>query len=206
MDIHQDQPPKNFNFFQLACLPALITILILLLALGEPSSSELLQFDRNNILAGEYWRLITGHFVHLGWQHVLMNLLGLALIWALFGQRYDNFKWLITITVSALFISAGLLLFDKELIWYVGFSGVLHGMFVAGAIASICAGYRAEIILVILLSLKLVWEQIEGALPGSAEFAGGNVVVNAHLYGAIAGLIIAIGIFIAEKYADSSSK
>jgi hypothetical protein len=75
--------------------------------------------------------------------------------------------------------------------WYVGLSGVLHGLFVAGALASLAAGYRAELLLLGLLVVKLAWEQVHGALPGSEGFAGGTVLVESHLFGAIAGLFAA---------------
>jgi len=45
-------------------------------------------------------------------------------------------------------------------------------------------------LLLALIIGKLAWEQVAGALPGSESVAGGNVVVNAHLYGAIGGAII----------------
>ena len=39
---------------------------------------------------------------------------------------------------------------------------------------------------------KLSWEQFDGALPGSESVAGGLVVVDAHLYGALAGALLGI--------------
>ena len=143
-------------------------------------------------MAGEIWRLISGHFVHLGWKHLAMNIAGLILIWLLFGRLLSNRNWAALIMVNALFISIGFLVLNKDLNWYVGLSGVLHGMFVCGAIASIVSGYRAEIALLLAVVAKLIWEQLQGAVPGSASFAGGDVVVDAHLYGAIIGAVCAI--------------
>jgi membrane associated rhomboid family serine protease len=42
----------------------------------------------------------------------------------------------------------------------------------------------------LLVCGKLLWEQAVGPLPGSAEVAGGKVIVDAHLYGAIGGLVL----------------
>ena len=119
------------------------------------------------------------------------NIAGLLLIWLLFGRLISTLKWALCIIINALFISIGFIIFNKDLNWYVGLSGVLHGMFVCGAIASLVQGYRAEALLLILLIGKLIWEQLQGALPGSAVFAGGDVVVDAHLYGAIIGAVSA---------------
>jgi len=41
----------------------------------------------------------------------------------------------------------------------------------------------------LLLGLKLAWEQLAGPLPGSEALSGGPVVVDAHLYGTSAGLL-----------------
>ena len=42
--------------------------------------------------------------------------------------------------------------------------------------------------LVLLLAAKLFWEYMNGPLPGSESMTGGRVIVEAHLYGAMAGL------------------
>ena len=172
-------------------VPLTIILVSFAFALGGASSNLWFRYDRDAIMDGEIWRIITGHFVHLGWKHFIMNIAGLILIWLLFGRLMTTWKWVVCIIVNALFISIGFILFNKDLNWYVGLSGVLHGMFVCGAIASIVTGYRAESVLLLLLVGKLIWEQLQGALPGSASFAGGDVVVDAHLYGAIIGLVCA---------------
>ncbi len=38
--------------------------------------------------------------------------------------------------------------------------------------------------------VKLVWEGVMGPMPGSESTAGGPVVVQAHLYGSVGGLMI----------------
>jgi rhomboid family GlyGly-CTERM serine protease len=179
------------NLIHNNAVPLTIIAVTLVLAVGGSTASHWFRYDRDAIMAGELWRLITGHFVHLGWKHFFMNIAGLILIWVLFGRLLTTWKWAVCILVSALFISIGLIVLNPELRWYVGLSGVLHGMFVCGAIASIAMGYRAEVLLLVLLIAKLVWEQLQGAIPGSAAFAGGDVVVDAHLYGAIIGVVCA---------------
>jgi len=177
----EDHNSKHITNKHFIGLPVSIVLLVGILAILGPDITHWLRYDRQAILNGELWRLITGHIVHLGWKHSLMNIIGLTLIWILFGRLLKLSNWLLIIFISALGISLGFLVFNPDLSWYVGLSGVLHAMFVAGAVASVYSGHRAEMLLLALITAKLIWEQLQGALPGSEEFAGGNVVVEAHL-------------------------
>ena len=180
-----NQPPINI-IFQFA-LPLIIALLVMGLALGGESATLLLRFERINIENGEIWRLLTANFVHLGWSHALLNVAGLALIWSLFGQRLSQTGWSIILISSLLGTTLGLLLFNPTLSWYVGLSGALHGLFIAGCVAEIKLKYRFGIVLLVILVGKILWEQFQGPLPGTSDAAGGPVIVDAHLYGALAG-------------------
>jgi rhomboid family GlyGly-CTERM serine protease len=154
--------------------------------IGGPGLALLLRYQRDAILSGEVWRLLTAHIIHLGWEHLALNIAGLALLWLMFARQLSIGRWSIVVIGSGLGVSAGLLAFNPELQWYVGMSGLLHGMFVAGAVAGVLAGNRFEWALLFLVAVKLVWEHIAGA---TEQIVGGSVVVDSHLYGAIAGLI-----------------
>jgi membrane associated rhomboid family serine protease len=69
---------------------------------------------------------------------------------------------------------------------------VLHGLLVAGLFAGAMQRDREAVVLSILVIAKLVWEQAVGPLPGSESTAGGAVIVDAHLYGAVGGLLGAL--------------
>lgn len=173
-------------------LPLALVLISTLLALAADSTTELLRYQAADVKAGEIWRLLSANLVHLGWGHTLMNLLGLGLIWGLFWNCFSQRQWLIITLVSGLSVSLGLLVLNPNLVWYVGLSGVLHGLFVAGALGAIRRGDRRETILLAAIVGKLLWEQSFGALPGSADMAGGPVVVDSHLYGAIGGALVAL--------------
>lgn len=158
-----------------------------------------MRYDREAIFSGELWRLLTGNLAHLGWSHLLMNLAGLILICILFGKRLNRLTWAVISLVSALFVTVGLLIFSPLTSWYVGLSGMLHGLLIAGIFANIARGYKLEYLLLFVIIGKLFWEQWQGPLPGSESLAGGNVVVNSHLYGGIAGLISGIYIWVTHK-------
>lgn len=159
-------------------------------ALIGSDASQWLRYDRNAILAGQLWRVITGHFTHLGWSHLAMNLAGLALIWAIFGSHISWRRWLMILLVGAAGTSMGLLLLNPQLRWYVGLSGVLHTLFIAGCLAELKNHRWDSWILLSLVIAKLLYEQVWGPVPGSESTAGGNVVVDAHLYGAVFGFLM----------------
>lgn len=148
---------------------------------------EWLRFDRVLIHQGEYWRMLTAHLTHLGWNHLVLNMAGLAIIMLFFGHYQSSFYWSTAMLWLALLCSAGLLL-DGQLQRYVGLSGVLHGLFIIGGRLEYRRYRLSGLVLLLLLTGKLIWEQLYGALPGSESMAGGRVAVNAHLYGALAGI------------------
>lgn len=151
---------------------------------------EALRFDREAIEGGAWWRLISGNFVHLGASHLIMNLAGLALVVALVWSHFDAVEWALLTLFSSLLVGLGLYLLNPEIDWYVGFSGTLHGLIVAGCLADLRDYPRSAGLLLALVAGKLLWEQFAGALPGSESTAGGRVVVDAHLYGAIGGAVL----------------
>lgn len=187
-------PAAPLRWLQDYGLPALLTLASLLIALLGDNAAVALRYERAPILAGEVWRLITGHLVHLSWSHLWLNLGGLALIWFLFHRQLSAGTWWLVLLVSSLTVSGGFLLFDPDLGWYVGLSGVLHGLFMAGLIVGLRAGAWGDWLLLSAVVIKLIWEQLYGALPGSTEAAGGNVIVDAHLYGAIGGAAVALAL------------
>jgi hypothetical protein len=89
-------------------------------------------------------------------------------------------------------IDLGFWLLEPQLIWYVGLSGLLHGYLAAGVAAGLPKLQTEDWLIAGFLIVKLGYEQIIGPIPGSTDTAGGNVVVAAHLYGAIAGLLVGL--------------
>ena len=160
---------------------------ILILGLTGEHGRILMRYDRAGLAGGEAWRLLTAHLVHLDLRHALLNCCGLALMWALFARDYTGRQWLLVILGAMLAIDAGLWLFDSTVQWYVGSSGVLHGVMAAGALAHLRRREPDGWVLTAFLAAKLTWEQWVGPLP----LATGVVVVDAHLYGVIGGAVVA---------------
>jgi rhomboid family GlyGly-CTERM serine protease len=165
-----------------------VCVLLCLPTLGGEPARLLLRYERAGLAAGQWWRLLTGHLVHLDLHHALLNSVGLALMWALFEPDYTPRKWLAIIAGSIAAIDAGLWLRDSTVLWYVGSSGALHGVMAAGTLAHLRNGERDGVWLAAILLLKLAYEQSVGALPLSGH---DPVVVDAHLYGVLGGLAVA---------------
>jgi rhomboid family GlyGly-CTERM serine protease len=155
---------------------------------GAPAQ-QLLRYHRADIAAGEFWRLATGHFVHLGTTHLLLNIAGLVIVWLLIGTGYSQLGWILVAVLSVVLIDLGFWFLDPGLVWYVGMSGLLHALLVAGIISRVGEAPVESTALGLVVAAKITWEQVAGPLPGSEVSAGGPVVVDAHLYGAIAGII-----------------
>ena len=168
-------------------------------ALQAAGLAGTLRFDRGAIGEGAWWSLLTGNFVHLGWSHLGMNLAGLALVVALVWKRFAARDWALVVVLCSLAVGAGLLWLNPRVLWYVGFSGTLHGLLVAGSIADLRVWPRSAALLLAGIGAKLLWEQLSGALPGSESVAGGLVVVDSHLYGALAGALLGTVLVVAGR-------
>lgn len=168
-------------------VPGLLALACLAFALGGDGAREAARYDREAVLAWELWRLVSAHFVHLGWAHLWMNLAALAVLVLLFDPLLDAADWSGATAASIVLIDAGLLLGHGAIGWYVGLSGVLHGLLVAGALALIAARSHLGWAVLGVTAAKLAYEQWLGPLPLSEGTAGGRVIVAAHLYGAAGG-------------------
>jgi rhomboid family GlyGly-CTERM serine protease len=175
--------------------PAIVVTLLVVLHLAGSELQQALRYDRAAVLAGEWWRLLTGHLVHGDLVHLGWNLGGVLLVWWLFGREYTNLQWLLILLVSTAAVDIGFLWLEPQIGWYVGFSGTLHGCMAAG----LAAWLRRDadwltLSVAALFAAKLAWEYFAGPLP----FTGGTislpVIHEAHAYGAIGGLLCGLAI------------
>ncbi len=141
---------------------------------------------RDALQAGQWWRLLTAHVIHLGYEHAVLDIAGLgvdvgAVHPGLFsGSLVANHRlggdWRRCRTVAAVF--------DHAVV--CGFLRSAPRSAAAGTCAHLRRREPDGWILVLFLIGKLVYEQAQGALPLTA---GGAVIVDAHLYGAVGGAL-----------------
>lgn len=167
------------------CLIAIITAT----ELGGEPVRALLRFDREAIAVGQWWRLLSASFVHLGWYHTMLNILGLIVFALLCPQPQPAIVWLRRLLLISLGMSLALLVFVPDLHRYVGLSGVLHGLFLLGLVPQVRRRDLVAGACLLYLFGKLIYEMWAGA-PLSDEVAiGGPVIVASHLFGTLAALI-----------------
>lgn len=133
----------------------------------------------------EYWRLILCGFNHSGFLHLLLNCYSFYIIGNYVERKYGSLKLLIILLCSILCGSLTFgILSDNQL--SIGLSGGIYGLFIIYVIDAINMGaYRSSSFLImILINLYLNFQA--------------NVAWQAHLGGAIAGLIFYY-MFINEK-------
>ena len=185
-------------------LAALLAVLCI--ALQYAGLDDALRFERSAIANGAWWLLLTGNFVHLGSSHLWMNLAGLVLVVALVWQHFSLLEWLSLIIFCSLTVGVSLWFFNPDVQGYVGFSGTLHGLILAGCLADLRSYPKSAAVLLVLIIGKLTWEQIGGALPGSESVAGGSVLVDAHLYGAIGGAVLGAALLLRARFRMSAHR
>jgi len=179
----QPHPTRNGAL----AVPAAAAAVVIVLALW-PEAFEHLAWDRQAIVAGEAWRVLTGQFVHLGLSHAVLNLAGLGAVVLIFRGDFDGPGWAGTLGASLAGVAVGLQWLSPAVEWYAGLSGALHGLFAAGAVARIRTRRPGGWALALLLGAKLVVEGLFGAPAASAWLTGGPVLVVAHLWGTLGGL------------------
>jgi rhomboid family GlyGly-CTERM serine protease len=182
-----------------------IPAVALAIQVAGPKLWVLLRYDRGAIAAGQWWRIVTGNFVHAGWVHLGLDFSGYFLLWYLFGRTLGARRWWWATLFGSLGVGAGLYLLSPTVRWYVGISGVLHTYWGAGALLAV---ERREFLgrwLLAFLILNVVFEAVWGPLPTSAALLRTPILTVAHLYGTVVGLLLgAVWIVIDRRRARSA--
>jgi len=176
-------------------LPALLLPVALGLLTVLPEGGQVaLAWERNSLVAGEWWRLWTGHAVHHGLPHALVNGVSLSLLglWLVRGGGWRGRALLLAVALAAPLLSLGLLATAPGMGDYRGASGLVAMLMALAAMdawrLARGAGQRglAALVLVLLLG-KVLGEALGVALPGSLP-AGVHNAWQAHALGLLLGL------------------
>ncbi len=166
----------------------LLVCALVLAALGGDPTLEELQYRRVAIQQGELWRALSGHLVHAGPVHLAMNLTALLLVWSLYPGTLAGLQGLALLAWLMAGTSIGLYFTEPSLQWYVGLSGVLHGLVLVAGWRLIRERAVLGASVLLLLAAKLVAETLMHE-SATARLIGVPVIEHAHLCGAGAGAL-----------------
>jgi len=170
-------------------LPLLVIVISVVAFLFE---SNLFHYQRDLFESGDLWRGITSHFLHTNINHLILNVLAVALLWALHGQFYTFRNYCAVFVFTAVMTTLGVHFYSLEITQYVGLSGVLHGLFIWGALKDIEHNDKTGYLLLFGILSKVIYEQIEGPSQDVAELISATVAIDAHLWGTIGGALIGL--------------
>ncbi|HEX3042145.1 MAG TPA: rhomboid family intramembrane serine protease [Solirubrobacterales bacterium] len=141
-----------------------------------------------SVAEGEWYRLVTSGFLHLGILHIGFNMFLLLILGRLLEPALGTPRFLALYFASLLAGSFGALVLDPNSLT-VGASGAVFGL--AGAVFVIARGRGMDQLageIGFLIVFNLVW-----------SFAASNISVGGHVGGLIGGTICALAIVAGEK-------
>ena len=177
---------RNSPDWQFVGLNLLVAVLLQLIG------PEYFRYDHDWLQTGQVWRLVSAHWVHVGWNHLALNMLGLAICVTLAHPRWSLGRWLWQSLCLAICISTLFTLQNPELHWYVGFSGVLFGLYFLAAHDLYARDRLVALLMGGAIVIKVIIEQYTPFELDSSGIIGAPVVVDAHLYGLLTATVIAL--------------
>jgi rhomboid family GlyGly-CTERM serine protease len=187
-------------------LIAAITLMIAsaILYFFQTHSLPLLEFSREAITNGEYWRLLTGNIMHTNHWHLIFNVAGLILLTHLFHRLMSNLHFMVFSVVNASLVGLMLYTLIPTIEYYVGLSGYLHGLFVYGCLIEIYKGRTSSWLLLIGVCVKIGYETFYGASEEMSELINASVATDAHLFGAVLAVPQFVMLVVYERFIKQS--
>lgn len=150
-----------------------------------------LEFDRQQILSGEVWRLWTGHFVHTNTSHLTLNIAAATLCYFAFFSKIKINELIFLSFIFSTLIGLALIFTCPGINWYNGLSGLLHAY-----VAFFCVRFAREENRVFWLGFLAVWMKVLletiRAHFGHEYLRGSMVVITeAHFLGVFFGSVTA---------------
>jgi rhomboid family GlyGly-CTERM serine protease len=130
-----DDDSSPWSFRTLPWVTALATVAALAIYFS-PAATRLLAYDRLRIVDGEWWRVLTGNWVHFSGRELTWNLAVLmpAGVWA---ERLVPLRARVLFLVAPAFVGGVLYGFFTEISHFAGLSGVAAGVVAFLAIAQL---------------------------------------------------------------------
>ena len=151
-----------------------------------------LAFDRDLIAQGEGWRIITGNLAHTNGWHLLLNLSGLAVLYSLFQEYLTGWRLPVLLLLLGTAVGLGIWWGCPQTQWYMGLSGLLHGLFVWGAMQDIRFRRHSGWLMLAGVAIKLGVDFYSAGESPVSALIGARVHIESHFIGALAGLLLGL--------------
>jgi rhomboid family GlyGly-CTERM serine protease len=187
-----DLLPRSFRPPWLVLVTALAAFVIQLF----PAWRGTLLYDRAALAQGEWWRVWTGHLVHFGWAHFLVDT-GLLLIVGWFAENRHPWFTRLGLVLMPAFVSASLFWLEPDLGRYAGLSAVNLGLLLYVAALGWVHDHREWFwpAVIAAYAAELLFEHLRGGRGGGTirfDDPGIRVATGAHL-AAAAYALLALG-------------
>ena len=121
-----------------------------------------------------------------------MNAGGLALCAAFAAGTRSWRAWATAIVVLALGVGILLVAASPQATNYAGLSGVLYGLFIWVLAPRAWRGDRVALIVLVAVLARIGWQMFHPPSEAQRALIGGDVMVEAHLYGALCALALCL--------------
>jgi rhomboid family GlyGly-CTERM serine protease len=188
------------HFVRATAVTWLVAVLVVVIHF-VPGLPQWLEADRNAVVAGQVWRVVTGYLTHWSLDHLGWDLLMFVALGCVIESR-SRWRMIVLCLTSALAISLGIACWRSDVILCRGLSGIDTALFTYVAMSAwgraIAAKNRsyglAAGLLLIGFCGKVLYEWLTGgALFADSATAGFRVVVESHLIGAAVGMCAGLG-------------
>lgn len=182
----------NYKFSSTEVFYISLSLLMLVLSVSGISVFETLSLYATKVQAGEAWRLLTANLVHFSWAHTTMNLAAFLLCCYAFFVHYPLQQFILLLLICFLSVGLGIFFLDPHYLPYAGLSGAIHGLVASGILLTREYPGWLRWGAGTLLAGKLAYEN-SGYFQATdlQKIIGAQIATEAHLYGAIGGLIYA---------------
>jgi membrane associated rhomboid family serine protease len=190
--------PSQFSAFPATTVLIAINVVVFLVeigtgsgGLGRASGSVVGDFSLigAEVSGGEWYRLVTGGFLHAGLMHIAFNMFALYVVGRVLEPSIGTPRFVALYFASLLAGSFGALLLTNPFEPTVGASGAIFGLFAATAILARGRGMNAlasEIGFLIVINLVFTF-----SIPG--------ISIGGHLGGLVGGAICALAIVAGDR-------
>jgi membrane associated rhomboid family serine protease len=175
-------------FAALAILAAIVT--------ASADLSSLASLDRERVLSGEIWRVFSGHMTHLTWRQYALNVPAFVIFSLLYSKRVGLGAAVSLLLFSSIVVSVVVIATGLHQV-YGGLSGLSCAAISAIFLASIVENPRhlTPYILALAFSVYLIFMQ--------GIVGGVNVAREAHIGGAISGVVFGLALHCLRKYTNT---